>query len=236
MNKNILKEIYSYKDNDRAKILSGFFKTRVGEYGEGDIFLGLVVPISRKIALKHKDISLKEIDSLLKNKVHEIRLISILILVHRYERGTMEQKKTIVEFYLKNTKYINNWDLVDLSAHYILGDYLLDKNNFKKHKNLLLKLADSNNLWEQRIAIVSTFAFIRNGDIKWTFKIAKIFLNHKHDLIHKATGWMLREAGKRNVKELRKFLDANLFKIPRMMLRYSIEKFPEKVRLKYLRT
>ncbi|MEK7071963.1 MAG: DNA alkylation repair protein, partial [Patescibacteria group bacterium] len=172
----------------------------------------------------------KKIKLLLKNKIHEVRLIGLIILVRRYKVGIAKEKGKIVKFYLKNIKYINNWDLVDLSASQILGDYLLEKNN----KNILLKLTRSKNLWEQRIAMISTAAFIRRGEMAWTIKIARIFLNHKHDLIHKATGWMLREVGKKNVKELRRFLDANLSKIPRTMLRYATERLPEKLRLRYL--
>ncbi len=228
---SILKEIYSLRDKKRAEASVWFFKTGKGQYGEGDVFWGLTVPMSRKIAEKYKNISQDEISFLLKNKVHEVRLIGILVLVHKYEIGTKKEKRGIVNFYLKNTKYINNWDLVDLSASKILGDFLLGE----KNKKILLKLAHSKNLWEQRIAIISTLALIKKGDLKWTFDIARIFLNHKHDLIHKATGWMLREAGKENVKELRKFLDANIPKMPRTMLRYSIEKFPESLRLKYLK-
>lgn len=231
MNKAILKEIYSRRDKKKAEILSGFFRTAKGHYGEGDVFWGLTVPTSRKIALKYKDIKLSEINSLLKNKVHEARLIGTLVLVHRYKKGAEKEKKNVVDFYLKNTKYINNWDLVDLSAHQILGDYLLHK----KSKNILLKLAKSKNLWEERIAMVATFAFIRKGELDWTFKIAKLFISHEHHLIHKATGWMLREAGKRDLKKLRKFLDLNISRMPRTMLRYAIEKFPQDMRLAYLK-
>jgi 3-methyladenine DNA glycosylase AlkD len=231
MNGIILKEIYSHQDRNKAQILSRFFKTGKGQYGEGDIFLGLTVPVSRKIALKYKDISNTDISCLLKNKIHEIRLIALLILVFKYKKADFKIKKEIVDFYLKNTKYINNWDLVDLSAHHILGEYFSDK----KNKEILIELAQSKNLWEQRIAIVSTFAFIRKGDMELTIKISKILINHKHDLIHKACGWMLREMGKRNVVLLCKFLDENINKMPRTMLRYSIEKFPENIRLEYLK-
>lgn len=231
---DILKEIKSKENKYKTDILARFFKTGKGQYGEGDIFLGLTVPVSRKIALKYKDISKKEINSLLKNKIHEVRLIALLILVFQYKKSDLKNKKEIVDFYLKNTKYINNWDLVDLSAYHILGDYLSNEKNSTQSR-ILNRLADSKNLWEQRIAMVSTFALIRKGEMKWTIKIANKFLNHKHDLIHKATGWMLREVGKRNIIELCKFLDANLSKMPRTMLRYSIEKFPEHTRKEYLR-
>lgn len=231
MPKDVLKDIESHKDKRKSKILSKFFKTGDGQYGEGDIFWGLTVPVSRKIALKYKNLSLPDINLLLKNKVHEVRLIGLLVLVWRYKNSGVEEKEKIVKFYLKNTKYVNNWDLVDLSSHYILGNYLLSHGD----KNVLLKLAKSKNLWEQRIAIVSTYAFIRKGELDWTFKIAKLFLGHNHDLIHKATGWMLREAGKKDEKSLRRFMDGNFSKMPRTMLRYAIEKFPENIRLAYLK-
>jgi len=231
MIKEILKDIEAKKKKGKDETLSRFFKTGKGQYGEGDIFWGLSVPVARVIAKKYKDLSLSDIDLLLKNKVHEVRMISLFILVGKYKHSSQAEKEKIVRFYLKNTKYINNWDLVDLSSHYILGDYLSDK----KDKTILLKLAKSKNLWEQRIAIVSTYALIRKGDLSWTFKISKMFLGHDHDLIHKASGWMLREAGKKNEKALKKFLDANISKMPRTMLRYAIEKFPEEVRREYLR-
>ncbi|MCC7160155.1 DNA alkylation repair protein [Candidatus Nomurabacteria bacterium] len=231
MTSKILEEIYSYRDAKKAKLLSGFFKTGRGQYGEGDVFWGLTVPTSRTIAKKYKDINFKEVNSLLKHKVHEVRLVAILILVHKYNFGKLSEKKKIVDFYLKNTKYINNWDLVDLSASRILGDYLFDKSD----KKILLKLANSKKLWEQRISMISTLAFIKNGELEWTFKIAKMFLNHKHDLMHKATGWMLREAGKKDEKALRNFLDKNISNMPRTMLRYAIERFSENIRLEYLK-
>ncbi|MDR3519530.1 MAG: DNA alkylation repair protein [Candidatus Pacebacteria bacterium] len=227
----ILKEIESKKNKKKDKTLSRFFKTGKGEYGEGDIFWGLTVPVSRQIALKHKDLPLSDVNLLLKNKVHEVRLIGLLVLVDKYKRSSFSEKEKIAKFYLKNTKYVNNWDLVDLSSHYILGDYLLSQ----PKKDILVQLAKSKNLWEQRIAIVSTYAFIRREKLDETFKIAKMFLGHDHDLIHKATGWMLREAGKKDEKALRKFLDANLSKMPRTMLRYAIEKFGEDIRMEYLK-
>lgn len=231
MNEVILKEINSYKNKRKAKIFAGFSKTGKGEYGYGNVFLGVAMPVSRKIAERYKNISITKISSLLKNKIHEVRLIALLILVNKYKNSTLKEKKEIVDFYLQNTKYVNDWSLVDLSAPKILGEYLLNK----KDKKILLKLAKSKSLWEQRIAIISTFTFIRYGKLDWTFKIAKMFINHKHDLIHKATGWMLREAGKRDVKSLRKFLDANFPHMPRTMLRYAIERFPEDIRLNYLK-
>ena len=231
MNEKILKEINSHKDPLRAKLLARYFKTGRGQYGFGDIFIGLTVPTSRSIASKYKDISLKEISFLIKNKIHEVRLIALFILIQKYKRGLQNEKEQIVKFYLKNTKYINNWDLVDLPCCHILGEYLWKK----KDKRILMKLAKSKNLWEQRIAIVSTLVFIKNGDMRWTMRLAKMFLNHEHDLIHKACGWVLREVGKRNPVELHKFLEKNISKMPRTMLRYAIEKFPEEIRKEYLR-
>lgn len=231
MIENILKDIEAKKNKKKDEILSKFFKTGKGQYGEGDIFWGLTVPVSRKIAMKYKDLSVSEINLLLKHKVHEVRLIGLMILVWKYKHSSKKEQEKIVKFYLKNTKYINNWDLVDLSSHYILGDYLINQ----KEKTILLKLAKSKNLWEQRIAIVSTYALIRKGELDFTFKISKMFLGHDHDLIHKASGWMLREAGKKDEKALKKFLDENISKMPRTMLRYAIEKFPQNVRLEYLK-
>lgn len=227
----ILEEIKSHQNKEKARLLSGFFKTGKGQYGEGDVFWGLTVPISRKIAIKYKNINLSEIEKLLKSKVHEVRLIALLILVYKYQTGTEKEHEQIYKFYLKNTKYINNWDLVDLSAPKIVGKYLINQ----KDRKILFKLAHSGFLWEERIAILATFAFIRIGDFNETLKIAEIFLKHPHDLIHKATGWMLREVGKKDLKVLQKFLDKNIKNMPRTMLRYAIEKFPEKTRLEYLK-
>lgn len=230
---SLIKEIKSKENKDKAQILMRFFKTGKGEYGEGDLFLGIVVPESRKIAKKYGCLALPDIQKLLKNKYHEIRLIALLILVHQYQnlaRQDLVERKKIVDFYLKNTKYINNWDLVDLSSHYTVGDYLLEEN-----RNILIKLAKSKNLWERRISIISTFAFIYKGEYEWTFKIVKMLMNDKHDLIQKACGWTLREVGKRvSKKELINFLNENSTKMPRTMLRYAIERLPENKRLYYL--
>lgn len=229
MYNKILKEIISNKNNDKIKILSKFFKTGKGEYGEGDIFLGITVPISRKIAKKYSNLSFDIVEKLLKNKYHEVRLIALLILVDKYKNNN--NQKQIVNFYLKNTKYINNWDLVDLSAHYIVGNYLIDKDS-----KILEKLAKSKNLWERRISVIATFAFIYKGKHEPTLKIVNILINDKNDLIQKACGWMLRELGKRVSEEkLSSYLDSNIHKMPRTMLRYAIERFPEKKRLFYLK-
>lgn len=231
MHNKILKEILAQRSQNKSQILSRFFKTGKGEYGEGDKFLGITVPVSRSIAKKYFDISFDDIKELIKNEYHEVRLVAILIMVHKYQKAKSEkEKKSIVDFYLKNTKYINNWDLVDLSAGYIMGDYLIEKD-----KKILGKLARSENLWEKRIAIISTFGFIYKGEYEWTFKITNILMNDNHDLIHKACGWMLREVGKRvSEKELMLFLDKNTDKMPRTMLRYAIERLPEKKRIYYL--
>ena len=214
----------------QAKIYLRFFKTGKGEYGEGDEFLGIKVPVSRKIAKEFKDLALPEIQELLNSKVHEERLIALFILTEQYRRKDFEQKKVIYDFYLKNLKRVNNWDLVDLSAEKIIGAYL-----FEKDKQILFRLARSKNLWDRRIAIMSTFHFIKNGLYDTTFEIADVLLKEEHDLIHKAVGWMLREIGNRDVKIEEAFLKRQYKNLPRTMLRYAIEKFPEKKRQAYLK-
>jgi 3-methyladenine DNA glycosylase AlkD len=229
MLKDLLKEVEALADKERAKISQWFFKTGEGEYGYGDHFIGIVVPVQRQIARKHADLSLLEVKSLLKSKIHEHRFIGLEILVIKFEKGSAAEKEKVAKFYLQNTKQVNNWDLVDTSAPYILGEYLLDK-----PKAILYKLAKSKNIWERRIAIVSTAGFIKNNQFTDTVKISEILLEDKHDLIHKAAGWMLREMGKKDEKALVKFLDKNASRMPRTMLRYAIEKFPERERKKYL--
>ena len=225
-----VQELNKLKNPAKAKLLAGFFKTGKGEYGEGDIFLGITVPEQRKVAKNFLKLKTSEIQKLLNSKIHEHRLVALLILAERYKRGDDKEKKEIVKLYLKNTKKINNWDLVDLSSHCILGDYLLDKD-----RKILYALARSRNLWEKRIAVISTFAFIRVNDFKDSLKISEILINDKHDLIHKAVGWMLREIGKRDQKVEEKFLLRYYKTMPRTMLRYAIEKFPEKKRQFYLK-
>lgn len=214
----------------QAKILSRFFKTGRGEYGEGDEFLGIKVPISRSIAKQFKDLTLTEIQELLNSPIHEERLIALFILIEHFKKADGHIKKIIFNFYLRNTKRVNNWDLVDLSAERIIGVYLLDKDN-----NVLFKLARSKNLWEKRIAIMSTFHFIKNGNYETTLAIADMLLKDEHDLIHKAVGWMLREIGNRNLKVEETYLKEYYKTMPRTMLRYAIEKFPEKKRQAYLK-
>jgi 3-methyladenine DNA glycosylase AlkD len=225
----IKEEIKRFSCPKKAVVLSRFFKTKKGEYGQGDFFLGLTVPQQRLIARQYRDLSLRETEKLLKEKIHEYRLVALMILIIKYERGDDKKKKEIVEIYFKNLKFINNWDLVDLSAPKIIGDYFLNKS-----KKRIEKLSLSKNLWARRIAIVSTLNFIRNDHLETTFLFSEKLLKDKHDLIHKAVGWMLREAGKKDKDKLVDFLEKHTSEMPRTMLRYSIEKFPEKQRKKFL--
>lgn len=212
-----------------SKTMRWFFKTGKGDYGEGDVFAGLNVPTQRKLAREFKDLSIVDLKILLNSKLHEERLISLFILVNNYEKAEEKEKEKIYSFYLKNRKGVNNWDLVDLSAPKIIGKHLLNKD-----KRLLFKFAVSKNLWERRMAILSTYEFIRNDDFNTTLKIAGLLLQEEDDLIHKAVGWMLREIGKRDLRAEEKFLKSHYKKMPRTMLRYAIEKFPETKRKKYL--
>ena len=231
MLKQIKKELNSLASKKDAQILQRFFKTGVGEYGEGDIFLGIRVPIQRQIVKKYWEMDLKDLESLLKTKIHEYRLGALLILVKKFETGDERLKKKIFNLYLKNTKYINNWDLVDLSAPNIVGNYLLDKD-----RGILYKLAKSKSLWERRISVLACFSFIRNQEAKDILKISQILLKDKHDLIHKAVGWMLRELGKRVDQGLEeRFLTKYYKSMPRTMLRYAIERFSESKRKYYLK-
>ena len=231
MVKSLIDEINSHANKEKAKLLQGFFKTGKGQYGEGDIFLGVQVPDLRKIVRKYAVIPLTITLQLLRSKIHEERLIALLIMVEKTKRANLFERETLFKKYLENTLYINNWDLVDLSADKIVGSYL-----FEKPKNILYSLAASENLWERRIAVMATFDFIKKGFYEDTLKLAKILLNDRHDLIHKAVGWMLREIGKKCSQEvLEKFLLSNYKKMPRTMLRYAIEKFPEEKRIKYLK-
>lgn len=234
------KELKLKADPKRAKGSGRFFKTGPGEYGEGHLSMGVLTSEKRKIAKKYKDLKLGDLEKLLKSKIHDERQIALFILVCKYQsaslEGSKENQQKVFNFYLKNTKYVNNWDLVDLSAPKIIGEYLAAqlKNSNTKTRQILYKLARSKNLWERRIAIISTYAFIRQNKFEDTLKIAKMLLNDKHDLIHKAVGWMLRETGKRSQPALEKFLKAHYKNMPRTMLRYAIEKFPEKKRKMYL--
>ena len=221
------KELKTKANSQKAKILQRFFKTGPGEYGEWDVFLGVVVPEIRKVAKKYGVLKSQDVVKLLHSKIHEERMAALLVMVNKFQ--TKKERETIYKTYLKNTKRINNWDLVDLSADKIVGDYLFDK-----PKTILYKLAKSKSIWERRIAIMATFNFIKRNKVEETLKIAKILLNDEQDLIHKAVGWMLREVGKRDMKTEEKFLKKYYKKMPRTMLRYAIEKFPEKKRKQYL--
>src|SRR3989338_6496725 len=225
MLKKIREDLKSRANKQKAIILSSFFKTGKGKYGYGDKFLGVTVPESRKVAKQYTNLKFADIKKLLISEFHEERLVALLILTEIYRKEPKEAKKKIVNFYLDNASKVNNWDLVDLTAHQILGDYIL--NHEPKLIKILYKLVRSGNLWERRIAIVSTFAFIRANKFKETFKIAELLMHDKHDLIHKAVGWMLREAGKRNQQELEKFLNKYYRKMPRTMLRYAIERLSD---------
>src|SRR3989304_2918397 len=198
------RELKGFADSKKAIILQRFFKTGKGEYGEGDMFLGITVPVSRSLAIKYKNLAFREIRELLKSKIHEERLIALLILVHNFKIGSGIIKKKIFDFYLLHTKYINNWDLVDLSADKIVGEYLAlgTRGHRDKVLKVIKELSQSDNLWERRIAMIATYAFIRRGEYRLTFEIAEKLIDDKHDLIQKATGWMLSEVGKRCGKEI----------------------------------
>lgn len=228
---DVIKDLNIYADKEKAKHLQRFFKTGKGEYGEGDIFIGIVVPNQRIVAKKYKELPLSEIQILLNSKIHEHRLTALFILTYKFLKTDEILKKKIVEFYLKNTKHINNWDLIDLSSVEILGEYFLENPESKK---VIYKFAGAKSLWERRISIISTFTMIRNRQFDDSLKIAEILLHDKEDLIHKAVGWMLREIGKRDLKTEQTFLDKHYKTMPRTMLRYAIEKFPEENRQHYL--
>jgi 3-methyladenine DNA glycosylase AlkD len=225
----IKRDLSQLSNPEKAKKLSSYFKTGKGQYGEDDIFLGIPVPEQRKVAKRHIDLPSNDLQELLNSKIHEHRLTALLILVSKYEKTDNSGKEEIFHFYLKNTENINNWDLVDVSAPKIVGDYL-----FNKDKSILFKLARSNNLWERRIAILSTSNFIRNNDFEDALHISELLLHDEHDLIHKAVGWMLREIGKRDQEVEERFLRKYCMHMPRTMLRYAIEKFDENKRKLYL--
>lgn len=225
----VRREIRRLADPKKAKTLQWFFKTGPGDYGEGDVFVGVKVPELRRLAKKH-DLSVSETRQLLKSKIHEERLLALLILVRVYLQSDAVAKKKIYEIYLRNTRYINNWDLVDGSAHFIVGDYLMTRS-----RSPLYRLAKSSDLWERRIAILSTYHFIKRNDYDDTLKVARMLLEDEQDLIHKAVGWMLREVGNRDRPTEERFLKELYKRMPRTMLRYAIEKFPETKRQQYLK-
>jgi 3-methyladenine DNA glycosylase AlkD len=223
-------ELENLGDLEKKEKLQKYFKTGKGEYGEGDIFLWISVGEQRKIAKRYRELEIQSVEKLLHSKIHEYRLVALLILVEKFKKANQDERKNIVELYLNNTEWINNWDLVDLSAHKILGEYLKNKT-----KTILYNLAESEDLWERRISIISTFALIRNGDYNESLKIAEMLLNDEHDLIHKAVGWMLREVGKRDQVKEEAFLMKFYKTMPRTMLRYSIEKFDKNKKQFYMK-
>lgn len=228
----VLSELQSIGSSEKAVHLSRFFKTGPGQYGEGDRFLGVMVPYSRAIAKANKAMPLEEVQLLLESPWHEARLCALLILVYRFKERkiTEEEREQIYSFYIKNARRCNNWDLVDLSCRDIVGEYLVDK-----ERSILYRLADSENLWEQRIAVVATWAFIRRLDFNDTLALAERLMAHKHDLMHKAVGWMLREVGKKDRETLTNFLEKNATQLPRTTLRYAIEHYPEPQRQYFLK-
>jgi 3-methyladenine DNA glycosylase AlkD len=231
---SLLQDLYQdfekLADAGQAAVLQRFFKTGKGQYGFGDIFLGIKVPQQRKLARQYRELSTNDVVSLLQSKIHEHRMTALFILIHQYQKADMKGKKAIFQLYLKHKEHINNWDLVDLSAPNIVGNYLLNKD-----RDILFTLAKSESLWDKRIAILATFEFIKNGESKDTFQIAEILLNDKHDLIHKAAGWMLREAGKRLGRETEEtFLKKHYRHMPRTMLRYAIERFSPTLKKIYM--
>ncbi len=231
-------ELLLLKNPAKAKLLQGFFKTGKGEYAEGDVFYGIQVPDTRIVAKKYLDLSEEELSELINSKIHEERLCALVILVQKTKskKTTLSKREKMFEFYLKNTKHINNWDLVDLSAPRVMGEYLyLARKEGKDETKILYTLAKSSNLWEKRISILSTAYFISKKEYQHTIKISEILLNDTHDLMHKAVGWMLREIGKRNLEVEEEFLKKHYKKMPRTMLRYAIEKFPEQKRQSYLK-
>lgn len=220
LTKTITNRLQALSDAEKREIFPKFFKAGKGEYGEGDRFLGVTVPNIRAIAKLHKDISIEEIRELLQSEWHEVRLCALIIMVEKSKKKDEALRKELFNLYLSQTKRINNWDLVDLSCRFIIGEYLLDKS-----RDILYHLAQSPLLWDNRIAIVSTYAFIRKGQLEDTYALSDLMMQHPHDLMHKAIGWMLREAGKRNPERLYDYVMRHRADMPRTMLRYAIEKF-----------
>lgn len=223
------RELGKYADKSKAVFLQRFFKTGKGQYAEGDLFLGINVPVTRKVAKDFEGLSLDETVKILRSPFHEERLLALILLVIKFKKAQADQKRKIYSLYLNNTGFINNWDLVDLSAPEIVGGFLFDK-----AKTPVYRLARSKDLWQRRIAIVATFYFIKNNKFNDTLKIARLLLDDKEDLIHKAAGWMLREVGKRNLDAEERFLKKHYKIMPRTMLRYAIERFSQRKRVLYL--
>ena len=227
--RRITAELELLSNPEKAKILSRFFKTGKGEYGEGDIFLGIMVPEQRKVAKKYQTASLNDLHKLISDKIHEHRFVALLILTEKYNKADLKGRKSYYAFYIDHLPRINNWDLVDVSADSILGDYLLDEDTA-----ILSRLSESDSFWERRISIMATFAFIKKNRFADALKIAELLVHDRHDLIHKAVGWMLREIGKRDQAIEESFLRTHYTIMPRTMLRYAIEKFDKKRRQFYL--
>lgn len=218
--KAITSDLQALSDAEKQEIFPKFFKAGKGEYGEGDRFIGVTVPNIRAIAKLHKDIYIEEIRELIQSEWHEVRLCALIIMVEKSKKKDESLRKDLFDLYLSQTKHINNWDLVDLSCRFIIGEYLLDKS-----RDILYQLAHSSLLWDNRIAIVSTYAFIRKGQLDDTYALSDLMMHHPHDLMHKAIGWMLREAGKRDADRLYNYVMSHRAEMPRTMLRYAIEKF-----------
>jgi len=229
---DLQRELRALASPSKARVLSRFFKTGPGQYGEGDIFIGVTVPQVRDVVRNNRDLPLAQIESLLASEIHEERLCALLLLVHRFEHGDAGIRRAVYRLYLRNIGRINNWDLVDLSAPNIIGQYLLDT---KASGALLVTMAKSRDVWRRRIAILATFAFIKDGRHVPTLNIARLLLDDTHDLIHKAVGWMLREVGKRIGQDVEEeFLKKHYHRMPRTMLRYAVERFPRRLYYAYL--
>ena len=226
------KKLVQLSDPKRAQKSASFFKTSKGEYGEGDVFIGIDVPTLRTLAKRYETLTLEDVYQVLSSPIHEERLLALFILIGKYQdkQATASEQQAIFDFYIEQVQYVNNWDLVDLSAYQIVGDYLKNKDKW-----LLDTFAASNNLWKRRIAMVATFCYIRENHFVDALRIAKTLLQDPHDLIHKAVGWMLREIGKRDQEIEEQFLHQHYKIMPRTMLRYAIERFPESLRLSYLK-
>ncbi len=227
--KQIRKQLTELSDATIAEHSLRFFKTGPGQYGEGDRFIGIRVPVLRKVAREHRLLDLKDVKSVLQSPIHEERLLALLVLVLQFEKGDAATRKAVYDFYIEHLTHVNNWDLVDSSAHQIVGGHLRDRS-----RRPLYRWAKSNDLWERRVSIIATYAFIKDNDFDDTLAIAELLLHDDHDLIHKAVGWMLREVGNRDRAVEESFLKEHYHGMPRTMLRYAIERFPERRRKAYL--
>lgn len=230
--RSVLAELHSAANPEKAKFLQGYFKTGKGQYAEGDVFLGITTPVVRGIAKANGALPLSEIQTLLDSEYHEARVTALVILTQQFKKAKDESERTgLYAFYLRNTRRINNWDLVDISCRDVVGGYLLGKD-----RNVLYRLAESGSLWEQRIAIVSTWMFIKHCQYDDTLALSVKLIGHGHDLMHKAVGWMLREVGKKDRDVLTGFLETHAAQLPRTALRYAIEHYPNDQRQRFLKT